>query len=82
MENTNKVSKMEVFKGMIAGFAVGVIWELMIITPLMSDWTIRSIIVALSVSGLGCSIAGAVFAIGKNKKNENKNKNAKVEVIA
>ena len=80
MENTNKVSKMEVFKGMIAGFAVGVIWELMIITPLMSDWTIRSIIVALSVSGLGCSIAGAVFAIGKNKKNENKN--AKVEVIA
>ena len=54
----------------------------MIITPLMSDWTIRSIIVALSVSGLGCSIAGAVFAIGKNKKNENKNKNAKVEVIA
>ncbi|SNU07677.1 hypothetical protein SAMN06297422_1122 [Lachnospiraceae bacterium] len=73
-------SKMEVVKGMIAGFAVGVIWELMIITPLMSDWTIRSIIVALSVSGFGCSIAGAVFAIGKNKKNENKN--AKVEVIA
>ena len=35
---------------------------------------------ALSVSGLRCSIAGAVFAIGKNKKNENKN--AKVEVIA
>ena len=65
---------------MIPGFAVGVIWELMIITPLMSDWTLRSIIVALSVSGFGCSIAVAVFAIGKNKKNENKN--AKVEVIA
>jgi hypothetical protein len=32
------------------------------------------------ISGVGCSIAGAVFAIGKNKKNENKN--AKVEVIA
>ena len=80
MENTKKVSKMEVVKGMIAGFAVGVIWELMIITPLMSDWTLRSIIVALAVSGLGCSIAGAVFSIGKNKKNENKN--AKVEVIA
>ena len=80
MENTKIVSKMEVVKGMIAGFAVGVIWELMIITPLMSDWTLRSIIVALSVSGFGCSIAGAVFAIGKNKKNENKN--AKVEVIA
>ena len=29
----------------------------------MSDWTLRSIIVALSVSGFGCSIAGAVFAI-------------------
>ena len=41
MENTKKVSKMEVVKGMIAG---------------------------------------AVFAIGKNKKNENKN--AKVEAIA
>ena len=52
----------------------------MIITPLMNDWTLRSIIVALSVSGFGCSIAGAVFAIGKNKKNENKN--AKLEVIA
>jgi ABC-type uncharacterized transport system permease subunit len=34
--------------------------------------------VALSVSGFGCSIAGAVFAIGKNKKNENND--AKVEV--
>jgi hypothetical protein len=80
MENTKKVSKMEVVKGMIAGFAVGIIWELMIITPLMSDWTLRSIIVALVVSGCGCSVAGAVFAIGKNKKAENEA--AKVEVIA
>ena len=80
MENTKKVSKLEVVKGMITGFAVGIIWELMIITPLMSDWTLRSIIVALVVSGCGCSVAGAVFAIGKNKKAENEA--AKVEVIA
>ena len=83
MENTNKkVNKMEIVKGVFIGFAVGVMWELMIITPLMSDWTIRSIIVALTVSGCGCSIAGAVFAIGKNKKVENENKNVKAEVIA
>ncbi len=83
MENTNKkVNKMEIVKGAFIGFAVGVMWELMIITPLMSDWTIRSIIVALTVSGCGCSIAGAVFAIGKNKKVENENKNVKAEVIA
>lgn len=83
MENTNKkVNKMEIVKGAFIGFAVGVMWELMIITPLMSDWTIRSIIVALTVSGCGCSIAGAVFAIGKNKKVENENKNVKAEAIA
>ena len=83
MENTNKKeNKMEIVKGAFIGFAVGVMWELMIITPLMSDWTIRSIIVALTVSGCGCSIAGAVFAIGKNKKVENENKNVKAEVIA
>ena len=83
MENTNKkANKMEIVKGAVIGFAVGVMWELMIITPLMSDWTIRSIIVALTVSGCGCSIAGAVFAIGKNKKVENENKNVKAEVIA
>ena len=80
MENTIKVSKMEVVKGMIAGFAVGVIWELMIITPLMSNWTLRSIIVALVVSGCGCSVAGAIFAIGKNKKTENEK--TKFEFIA
>jgi hypothetical protein len=80
MENTNKkTNKMGIAKNAVIGFAVGVMWELMIITPLMSDWTIRSIIVALTVSGFGCSIAGPVFAIGKNKKTENKI--AKVEVI-
>ena len=78
MENTKIFNKMEVVKGMIAGFAVGIIWELMIITPLMSDWTFRSIIVALVVSGCGCSVAGAVFAIGKNKKAENKEAEVKV----
>ncbi|SEP54657.1 hypothetical protein SAMN02910369_00024 [Lachnospiraceae bacterium NE2001] len=80
MENTKKVNKMEIVKGMIAGFAVGIMWELMIITPIMRDWTLRSIIVALIVSGCGCSVAGAVFAIGKNKKAENEA--AKVEVIS
>ena len=79
MNNTKKENRMNVVKGMIAGFAVGVIWELMIITPLMRDWTLRSIIVALAVSGVGCSIAGAIFAVGKNKKAEEGN--AKVEVI-
>ena len=83
MENTNKkANKMEIVKGAVIGFAVGVMWELIIITPLMSDWTIRSIIVALTVSGCGCSIAGGIFAIGKNKKVENENKNVKAEVIA
>ena len=72
MENTNKKeNKMEIVKGAVIGFAVGVIWELMIITPLMSDWTLRSIIVALTVSGCGCSIAGGIFALGKKKKAEN-----------
>ena len=80
MENTKKVNKMEIVKGMIAGFAVGIMWELMIITPIMRDWTLRSIIVALIVSGCGCSVAGAVFAIGKNKKAENEA--AKVDVIS
>ncbi len=80
MENTKKNGKMRIVKSMIAGFAVGIIWELMIITPIMHDWTLRSIIVALIVSGCGCSVAGAVFAIGKNKKIENEL--AKVEVIA
>ena len=80
MENTKKVNKMEIVKGMLAGFAVGIMWELMIITPIMRDWTLRSIIVALVVSGCGCSVAGAVFAIGKNKKAENEA--AKVEVIS
>ena len=77
MENTNKkVSKMEIVKGAVIGFAVGVIWELMIITPLMSDWTLRSIIVALTVSGCGCSIAGGIFALGKkNKAEKSENKN-------
>ena len=71
MENTNKkVYKMEIVKGAVIGFVVGVIWELMIITPLMSDWTLRSIIVALTVSGCGCSIAGGIFALGKKKKAE------------
>ena len=79
MNNTKKVNRMNVVKGMIAGFAVGVIWELMIITPLLRDWTLRSIIVALAVSGVGCSIAGAIFAVGKNKKAVEGN--AKVEVI-
>ena len=71
MENTNKkVNKMEIVKGAVIGFATGVIWELMIITPLMSDWTLRSIIVALTVSGCGCSIAGGIFALGEKNKAE------------
>ena len=69
MENTNnKVNKMVIVKGAVIGFAVGIIWELMIITPLMSDWTLRSIIVALIVSGCGCSITGGIFALSKKNK--------------
>jgi hypothetical protein len=80
MENTNKkVSKMEIVKGAVIGFATGVIWELMIITPLMSDWTLRSVIVALTVSGCGCSIAGGIFALGKkNKAEKSEDKNTVV----
>ena len=79
MENTKKNGKMRIVKNMIAGFAVGIIWELMIITPLMSDWSLRSIIVALTVSGCGCSIAGGIFALGKKNKDENtENKNTVV----
>ena len=80
MENTNKkVNKMEIVKGAVIGFAVGVIWELMIITPLMSDWTVRSIIVVLAVSGCGCSIAGGIFALGKkNKAEKSEDKNTVV----
>ena len=71
MENTNKkANMMKVVKGAVAGFAVGVIWELMIITPIMSDWSLRSIIVALTVTGFGCSIAGGLFSLGKDKKTE------------
>ena len=80
MENTNKkTNKMGIAKNAVIGFAVGVMWELMIITPLMSDWTLRSIIVALTVSGCGCSVAGVVFAIGKSKKADNKT--AEVELV-
>lgn len=80
MENTNKkINKMGIAKNAVIGFAVGVMWELMIITPLMSDWTLRSIIVALTVSGCGCSVAGVVFAIGKSKKADNKT--AEVELV-
>ena len=44
----NKITnKMRIVKNAVVGFAVGVMWELVIITPLMSDWTLRSIIVAL-----------------------------------
>ena len=71
MENTNKiVNKMEIVKGTVIGFAVGVIWELMIITPLMSDWSLRSVIVALTVSGCGCSLAGGIMALSKKNKAE------------
>ena len=69
MENTNK---MRIVKNAVIGFAVGVMWELMIITPLMSDWTLRSIIVALTVSGCGCAFAGGIFAVAKKKESENK----------
>jgi uncharacterized membrane protein YadS len=75
----NKMTNiMRIGKNAVIGFAVGVMWELMIITPLMSDWTLRSTIVALVVSGCGCSVAGAVFAIGKNKKAENEESKVKV----
>ena len=69
MENTNK---MRIVKNAVIGFAVGVMWELMIIAPLMSDWTLRSIIVAMTVSGCGCALAGGIFAVCKNKELENK----------
>ena len=71
MENTNKIlSKMEIVKGAVAGFAVGVIWELFIITPLISNLTLRSIIVALVVSGCGCGLAGGIISIGKKSKDK------------
>lgn len=80
MENINKkVNKMKIVKGAVIGFAVGVIWELMIITPLMSDWTLRSIIVALTVAGCGCSFAGGIFALSKkNKAEKSEDKNTVV----
>ena len=69
----NKITnKMRIVKNAVVGFAVGVMWELVIITPLMSDWTLRSIIVALTVSGCGCALAGGIMAVGKNKKSEDK----------
>ena len=59
MENTNKkVSKMEIVKGAV------------IIIPLMSDWTLRSVIVAFTVSGCGCSLTGGIMALNKKNKAE------------
>ncbi|MBO4863260.1 MAG: hypothetical protein J5517_02735 [Eubacterium sp.] len=81
MNNTKKVNKMEILKGAVIGFAVGVIWELMIITPLMSDWSLRSIIVAMSVAGLGCSVAGGIFAIGKKNGTDKSTDKAKVSIL-
>ncbi len=80
MENTNKkVSKMEIVKGAVIGFAVGAIWELMIITPLISDWTLRSVVVALTVSGCGCGLAGGIMALSKkNKAEKSEDKNTVV----
>ena len=80
MENTNKkVNKINVVKGAVIGFATGVIWELMIIAPLMSDWTLRSVIVAMTVSGFGCSIAGGILSLTKKDKAENsEEKNAAI----
>ena len=79
MENTNKTTnKMRIAKNAVIGFAVGVMWELMIITPLMSDWTLRSIIVAMTVSGCGCAFAGGIFAVCKNKESEN----TEIKVVA
>ena len=75
MKNTNK---MDIVKNAVVGFAVGVMWELMIITPLMSDWSLRSIIVALTVSGCGCAFAGSIFAIAK-KNDSSKKENVVVE---
>ena len=81
MENTTKkVSKKNLVIGAFIGFAIGIIWELMIITPIMYNWTIRSIIVALVVSGCGCSVAGMIFAWGRNKQKEKKE--SKNEVVA
>lgn len=80
MDNTNnKVSKMEVVKGAAIGFATGLMWELMIITPIMSDWSFRSIIVAMTVSGIGCSIAGGIFAV--SKKNQKDKKEAENSIV-
>ena len=73
MKNSMKVNKMEVLKGAVIGFAVGVMWELMIITPIMSDWPLRSIIVAMTVAGCGCSVAGGIFAVSKKNKADKKN---------
>ena len=79
MENTNMTTnKMRIVKNAVIGFAVGVMWELMIITPLMSDWTLRSIIVAMTVSGCGCAFAGGIFAVCKNKESEN----TEIKVVA
>ena len=74
MEKTNK---MTIAKNAVIGFAVGVMWELMIITPIMSDWSIRSIIVAMTVTGCGCALAGGIFAVGKNKDIVKKEKDGK-----
>lgn len=81
MENTNmKSRKKNIIMGAVTGFATGIIWELFIITPLMSDWTLRSIIVALTVSGIGCSFAGMLFGAAKDKK-ENRSEETTAEVL-
>lgn len=65
-----KVNKMKMVKNAVIGFGAGVMWELMIISPNMSGWSLRSIIVALMVSGLGCSVAGALLSVGKKNMSE------------
>ncbi|MBO4864869.1 MAG: hypothetical protein J5517_10930 [Eubacterium sp.] len=81
MDNTMNTSKMEILKGAAVGFAVGVMWELMIITPIMSDWSLRSIIVAMTVSGLGCSVAGGIFAVAKKNRTDKSADKVEVSVL-
>ena len=65
-----KVNKMKMVRNAVIGFGTGVMFELMIISPIMSGWSLRSIIVALMVSGLGCSVAGALLSVGKKNMSE------------
>ena len=64
-KNDNKEKKLsKTIRGAVIGLACGIFAEFMMIIPLMSNWPIRSIVVALSVAGIVWSLVGGF--IGRN----------------